>query len=786
MFIMNSYSQISEKLGFQEITQLLKIYAKSSITKKRFDEIEPITDLNTIHQELQKTEELKNLLLHEGSFPFGDFGDFSNLLHKLSIDNAIVQGIDWKTFLNALKIFRNTQLYFLGNKEKAPLFYHFANQYIYDTQWIRKIEQVIDEDGRIKNNASQDLLQIRQSFAEKHQILRNKLQKILKLAIQQGWSEDMEITIRNDRYVIPLKADFKGKIKGFVHDISNTGYTIFIEPTETLELNNEIKELEIQEEQEIQRILWELTEYFRNYLYDIQKVENYLTELDYYHAKAKLAIHLQAHLPRFSEKRYLKIVNGKHPLLLLKNHQVVPLNVELTEEHRILLISGPNAGGKSVALKTVGLLTWMLHCGLLVPCEENSHFFLIDRLFVSIGDDQSIQDDLSTYTSHLYQLKAMLLNMTPQSLFLVDELGSGTDPLVGGAIAEAILEQFVELQSFGVVTTHFSNLKLLAEQNPVLVNAAMMFENKTLSPTYQLVQGIPGSSYAFEIAQKVGIHQKVLENAKNKIGKSQSNIEELYLNLKTKVGELQKELDNYKFQNQELESLVQYNKNLKNKLEEERKKIQKEVRKQAQSELQEGILQIQKLLKEAKKSQKDIEKLKSIHETLKKEEKLVQEELQEFIKEEPDNQENIEIKVGDKVIWKSKVFDVLQIQNETATIGSGMIKIQVKLKELRKLKENLNVETSISHVSLYSKKMEISSELDLRGMRVEEALKVLDKYLEEVMVSGLNQFRIIHGTGTGALKIAVRQMLKKYHQIQFHEEHPDFGGAGVTVCEVQY
>lgn len=779
------YSIISEKLGFQEIVQILKVYAKSLLTKQRFDKLQPYQDIAIIHQELQKTEELKNLLLHEGNFPFGDFGDLSPLIYKLNIENAVIQANDWKTLLNALKIFRNTQLYFLGNKEKAPLFYNFANQFIYDTNWIRKIEQIIDEDGKIKNNASNLLLEIRALYAQKLQILRNKLQKILRYSIQQGWSEDMEITIRNDRYVIPLKADFKGKIKGFVHDISNTGYTIFIEPTETLDLNNELKELELKEEQEVQRILHELTDYFRNYLYDIQKIEEYLQEIDYYHAKAKLAIQLNAHLPQFTEQRFLKIVNGKHPLLLIKSHNVVPLSIELKENHRILLISGPNAGGKSVALKTVGLLTWMLHCGLLVPCDENSHFFLIDRLFLSIGDDQSIQDDLSTYTSHLHQLKTMLLNMTPRSLFLIDELGSGTDPLVGGAIAEAILEQFIEKQSFGVITTHFSNLKLFAEQNPIVVNAAMMFENKTLSPTYQLIQGIPGSSYAFEIAQKVGIPTNILENAKNKIGKSQSNIEELYLNLKTKVGEMQKELDTYKLQNEELENLIQYNKNLKTKLEEERKKIQKEVRKQAQSELQEGILQIQKLLKEAKKSAKDVEKLKSIQETLKKEEKLIQEELQKLIPQEPETIENIEIKVGDKVLWKSQIFEVLQIQNEIAIIGSGVMKVQVKLKELKKLKENLNVENSVSNIPIYSPKMEISSELDIRGMRVEEALKVLDKYLEEVMVAGLNQFRIIHGTGTGALKIAVRQMLKKYHQIQFHEEHPDFGGAGVTVCEIQ-
>ncbi len=775
----------SEKLGFQEIILILKVFAKSSKTKQLFDTLEPFANINHILQELQKTEELKNLFLYEGNFPFGDFGNLSSLIYKLSIENAVIQENDWKTLLNALKIFRNTQLYFLGNKEKAPLFHHFANQFIYDTHWIRKIEQIIDENGKIKNNASSLLLEIRNLYSQKLQTLRNKLLKILRFAKQQGWSEDMEITIRNDRYVIPLKADFKGKIKGFVHDISHTGFTIFIEPTETLDLNNELKELELKEEQEIQRILSELTDYFRNYLYDIQKIEEYLQEVDYYYAKAKLAIQLNAKLPQFTEQRFLKITDGKHPLLLLKNQNVVPLSIELEENQRILLISGPNAGGKSVALKTIGLLTWMLHCGLLVPCDESSHFFFIDRLFLSIGDDQSIQDDLSTYTSHLYQLKTMLLNMTPKSLFLIDEFGSGTDPLVGGAIAEAILEQFIDLQSFGVITTHFSNLKLFAEQNPVVVNAAMMFESKTLSPTYQLIQGIPGSSYAFEIAQKVGIPQSTLDKAKDKIGKSQSNIEELYLNLKTKVVEMQKELDTYKFQNEELENLIQYNKNLKNKLEEERKKVQKEVRKQAQSELQEGILQIQKLIKEAKKSSKDVEKLKSIQETLKKEEKIVQDELQELVSQEPETLENVEIKNGDTVIWKSQIFEVLQIHNDTATIGAGVMKVQVKLKELKKLKEALNLENTVSNVPVYSKKMEMSSELDLRGMRVEEALKVLDKYLEDVMVSGLNQFRIVHGTGTGALKIAVRQMLKKYHKVEFREEHPDFGGAGVTVCEIK-
>ncbi len=779
------YNIVSEKLGFQDIIQILQAFSKSSYTKQRFNNLMPFQDLSLIHHELQKTNELKNLLLDDRNFPFSDFGSFENLLQRLHIENAIVQENDWKVLLNALKIFRNTQLFLLANKEKAPLFFEFANQFVYDPSWIKKIEQVIDDDGKIKNNASTLLQEIRSLYAQKLQILRNKLQKILRFAKQQGWSEDMEITIRNDRWVIPLKADFKGKIKGFVHDISNTGYTLFIEPTETLELNNELKELEIKEEQEVQRILLELTEYFRNYLYDIHKIEEYLQEIDYYHAKAKLAIHLKAQFPTISEKPYLKIINAKHPLLLLKNHNVVPLSIELDHNHRILLISGPNAGGKSVALKTIGLLTWMLHCGLLVPCEPSSHFFWIDRWFLSIGDDQSLQDQLSTYTSHLQQLKNMLSLMTPRSLFLIDEFGSGTDPLVGGAIAEAILEQFIDLQAFGVITTHFSNLKLFAEQHPVVVNAAMMFENKTLSPTYQLIQGIPGSSYAFEIAQKVGIPTTILENAKNKIGKSQSNIEELYLNLKTKITEMQKELDTYKFQNEQLQNLIDYNQKLKAKLEEERKNLQKDIRKKAQSELQQGILQIQKLLKEAKKSQKDIQKLKSIQDILKKEEKQLSEELQELIPHEPEIIENTEIKIGDKVLWKSQVFDVLQIQNEVATLGAGVMKLQVKLKEIKKLKESLSVENSVSSIPLYSKKLDISPELDLRGLRVEEALKILDKYLENVTVAGLNQFRIVHGTGTGALKIAVRQMLKKHNHIQFREEHPDFGGAGVTVCDIQ-
>jgi|YNPMSStandDraft_2_1061718.scaffolds.fasta_scaffold00671_1 DNA mismatch repair protein MutS2 len=775
---------ISEKLGFEEIIQLLQVYCKTAHAKQRFSELLPFQNLQVIRLELQKTEELKNLLLHEKDFPFGNFEDLSPFLHKLSIENAVIPANEWKNLWNALKIFRNTQLYFLSHKDKSPLFFEYANQFLYDTNWVRKIEQVIDEDGKIKNNASPALLEIRSQYLQKLQILRNKLQKILRFSKQQGWSEDMEITIRNDRWVIPMKADFKGKIKGFVHDISHSGYTIFIEPTETLELNNELKELELKEEQEIRRILLELTDYFRNYLYDIQKVEEYLNEIDYYHAKAKLAIQLQAHLPQFSENLFLKIHQGRHPLLYLKNPQVVPLSIELNSKYRILLISGPNAGGKSVSLKTVGLLIWMLHCGLLVPCEESSHFFFMDRLFLSIGDDQSIQDDLSTYTSHLHQLKNMLQNLTARSLFLIDELGSGTDPLVGGAIAEAILEQFIDLKAFGVITTHFSNLKLFAEQNENVLNAAMMFEPKTLSPTYQLVQGIPGSSYAFEIAQKVGIPLNILDRAKNKIGASQSNLEELYLNLKTKFGELQNELQAYKLQNQELENLIQYNKNLKFKLEEERKKLHKEIRKQAQSELQAGISQVQKLLKEAKKHHKDLEKLKKIQEKLVEEEKYIQKELKEFTSQEPETT-NEEIKVGDRVIWNAQVFEVLQISEGNATIGTGILKVQVKLKDLKKLKEPISFEAENPKVSLYTQNLNVKSELDLRGMRVEEAIKVLEKYLEDVMVSGLTYFRIIHGTGTGSLKIAVRQILKKYHHIVFRDEHADLGGSGVTVCEVK-
>lgn len=779
-----------EKIDGLLIIELLKNFAKHPQTKLSFDHLEPYKDFETLQKELDTTYELFKLLNLKENFPFHDFPDLTDIFKKLTIENTTLLGKEWLTLLKWLKTFRATQLYFLSEKQNAPFFFEQANKITYYPEWTKTIEQFIDPDGRVKSEASPKLLEIRTLYAQKTHTIRNKLQKILRYAKQQGWAEEVEITFRNDRWVIPIKADFKGKIKGFIHDISHSGFTIFLEPTEILDLNNELRELEIQEQNEIFNLLLELTNQFRKHFFDFQDINEFLLLTDKYHAKVRLAQLLDAERPYLSEDRSLSISNARNPILILKKvSQIVPLSIQLNEEHRILLISGPNAGGKSVALKTIALLTYMLHCGLLVPCDPQSHFPFTDNIFVTMGDDQSLANDLSTYTSHLQQLKNMLLNMTEKSLFIIDELGSGTDPLVGGAIAEAFLEQFALSEAFGIVSTHFSNLKLFAEQHPNILNAAMMFDQQNLIPTYQLLQGVPGSSYAIDIAKKVGIPQHILQNAQNKIGQQNTNLEQLYLQLKTQYAELQQQLHQAQQQNAQLHLLIQQNEKIHLQLQKERKNLEKDVKKQAYFELEAGIKQLKKLIKQAQKHANDLPKLKEIKQQLEEEEKQLANDLKELQQDEQPQTQNIQWAVGMKAQWNSQIGEIIELNSDTVTLLlEGNIKLQTKTAQLKPITTQAPTTSQAtlktSHNTLHNS-LELSAELNLIGMRVDEALKKLDKYLETVMLSSLNQFRIIHGTGTGALKMAVRQFLKKYPDITVSDEHPDYGGPNITVCSLK-
>lgn len=507
-----------EKLGFHTIREVVASYTLSRSARERARAIAPQANGKWLIPELERVAEMTAIFRHDDPFPFNQLTDTSAILSKAKVEGAWLNAEDFHVLTSWLETIANVRAYLNAKQEDYPRLFRMLHREDFNTKLVKSIKAVIDERGKVRDNASPKLVSLRQEQASAGKELRGSLQRTLRYARDNKWSEAAELTIRNDRLVIPVKADAKGRIPGFVHDISSSGNTVFIEPTEALGLNNRLRELLIEERNEIVRILQSLTQELAFDIGELQGFCETMTRLDLLRAKAKLAVELNAHKPVISlTSKNLKLVNARYPLLVLKSKQspmeVIPLNMELNDDQKILIISGPNAGGKSVSLKTIGLLQLMIQAGLLVPVDPESEFRIFKQMFMDIGDEQSVESDLSTYTSHLYQLRLMGDHLSEDGLFLVDEFGSGTDPQLGGAIAEAFLERFLRKDGYGVITTHYGNVKDFAARHHGIANAAMAFDMEALAPTYRLETGLPGRSYAFEIAQRVGVHPSILRKA---------------------------------------------------------------------------------------------------------------------------------------------------------------------------------------------------------------------------------------------------------------------------------
>ncbi|MCB0850814.1 MAG: endonuclease MutS2, partial [Bacteroidetes bacterium] len=502
----------------------------------------------------------------------------------------------------------DTRNYLHKRKETYPILDEMVNRAVFDPGLIRVIADVFDERGNLKDNATPELKSIRKQLVSSGNELRTTLQRILSKANEENWSTDKEITFRNDRLVIPVKAEAKNKISGFVQDISQTGNTVFIEPAEALTLNNKLRELQIREQNEIIKILQILSGQIAEKLPELMQFRSIMVEMDIIRVKARLAVVLNATKPVVEPKgKLLEVRKGYYPLLLLKAQEsemeVVPLSVTMNNNQRIMIISGPNAGGKSVSLKTLGLLQLMLQAGFLIPVEEDSVFRLFDSIYLDIGDEQSVANDLSTYTSHLYQMRIMGDNMGRDSLFLIDEFGSGTDPRQGGAIAEAFLERFVRQGAYGVITTHYGNLKEYAEKTKGVYNGAMEFDMAELKPTYKLIEGMPGRSYAFEMAQRVGVHYSILRNARKKVGEDEIEAENLLKELEKKNKELSILTSENKRRQDKLDRLVEKYERLSGDLDKNQKKLIREAEAEARRLIKDANKRIERTIREIREKQ---------------------------------------------------------------------------------------------------------------------------------------------------------------------------------------
>ena len=787
---------IEQKLGFDKIRDLLKRHCSGEQGKRNVDKIRFSSNRDLINKLCSQTEEYVKMVEAAENIPSLNYPEIDSILHKIRVKGIFLETPEVADVLKSLKILLSWSK-FLQTKIDAYIELSSLAVHIQiDPSLIKKIEECIDEKGQLRENASTELRRIRSEIRKNEQRARKTLDRVIRDTRKSDMSpEDSSLTIRNGRLVIPIKAEYKRSVKGFIHDASTSGNIIFIEPAEVLEINNELKELSYGEKREIIRILTDLTDEIRTHREDISRGSLFLGIIDLIKSKALLSIEFEASVPALNKNGNIEWIGAINPVLkraLLKQEKdIVPLYVKLDRQKRILLISGPNAGGKSVCLQTVGLLQYMYQCGLPVPLLEGSETTIFKDIFIDIGDEQSIEDDLSTYSSHLKSMNYLLKNASKGMLFLIDEFGAGTDPQFGGAIAEAILEQLAQSKAMGIITTHYNNLKKMADAHAGLINGRMRFDVKKLEPLYQLEIGKPGSSFALEIAGKIGLPQHLIQSAKKKVGTDAVELDRLLTELEQEKKFYEEQSKNFEKQNSVLELTIKNYKDLQSNIDERRKVILNEAKIEAKNLLKETNQRVENLIRKIKESKAEKEATKKSREEVRKFEKEIR--IENVSKKEK------EIKViagaidsGDLVRIKGQqsVGEVLQIGKKDAEVMFGDLKSKVKLNRLEKISRGALKEIekkqsfSIKGININERLANFHPDLDLRGKRAEEALRILGGFLDNAILFGTPSVRIIHGKGDGILREVLREELKTYKDVRScYDEHADRGGAGITVVE---
>ena len=779
-----------EKLGFFDIKELIKTYCLSTMGQQMVDKIQVMTNYEFINKFLRQTYEFKNILQNDTSLPIQNFFDIKSMVEKARIEGTYLSEDEFfKVSLSLGTVFSVIQ-YFTDREGQYPNLEALFEHLPIEKSIIRKIELIIDPKGKIKNNASSQLMTISSGIAKAEQEARKKIDQLFKSAQNNGWTADGNLTIRDGRLCIPVLSENKRKIKGFIHDESASGQTVYLEPDEVFHLNNIIRDLEFERRREIIKLLVQLTDELRPYVPLLLSYHGLLTKLDFVRAKALFAINIEAEMPVLIKESEIELINARHPLLFLnfkkEKQTVVSLNIKIDDQERVIVVSGPNAGGKSVCMKTVGLLQIMVQSGLLIPADENSKVGIFKQIFADIGDDQSIESDLSTYSAHLSKMKYFIDFANSKTLILIDEFGTGTDPQFGGPIAEAVLENLNKKNVRGVVTTHYSNLKTFANSTPGLENASMLFNNEKMQPLYILSLGKPGSSYAFEIAQKIGLSTEVLESAKRKIGTYQKKVDTLLVDLERDKKELIDARISVEKKEQKVKNLLSENEQLKAYLEENKKLILKDAKIEAQSIIKNANKLIENTISEIKESKADKVKTQNLRQNL--EQELKKHEVQE--NKTLKIQQTEELKKGDwvKLLDSENIGLVMEIARDNVILALGDLRSVVKISRVEKV-SNKSVPKEIrkSHsTDLTESFSTFNTELDLRGMRGDEALYEIEKYLDRAVMLGLSSLKIIHGKGDGILRKLIREYLSKYPQVSHIEnEHADRGGDGITFVQLK-
>jgi len=779
-----------ERLGFNEVRQLVRQHCLSTMGQNLVDKMQVMSKYDQIDKFLRQTKEFKSILENQEPLQINTFFDIKILAEKIRVEGTYLIEEELFKIYTSLQTVFSVIMFFDERKELYPSLEALFEHLPIEKDILKKIEAVLDAKGKIKPNASRELFEITTSIAKGEQEVRRKMDSIYKNAVASNWVADGSLTVRDGRICIPILAENKRKLKGFIHDESASGQTVYLEPEEVFTLNNKLRDLEFDRRREIIRILISTTDELRPYTPILLSYHGFLTKLDFVRAKALFAIQVGGQMPMLLKEPKIKLVNAHHPLLLLSfaNEQngknVVPLNIHMNDGMRIVLVSGPNAGGKSVCMKTVGLLQMMLQTGLLVPADEHSEMGIFSQIFADIGDDQSIESDLSTYSAHLNKMRYFVAHTNPKTLVLIDEFGTGTDPQFGGPMAEAVLEVLNSKKVRGVITTHYSNLKLFAGDTEGLENASMLFDNSKMKPLYILDIGKPGSSYAFEIAQNIGLQKEVLALARQKIGTNQNSIDSLLVNLekeKRQVHETKVKLAN---QQNRLNQLLAENEKQKSFLEENKKVLIKDAKVQAQNIIKDANKLVENTIAQIKQKQADKEATREIRQNLQK--GLARNEVKI---EEPKpviEFDDSELEINDwiQLIGTENTGQVLEINKNDVVVAFGDLRSVVKRNRVQKI-SNRQVKKLVQRSSytnsLNDAVSSFRAELDLRGMRGEVALQELENYMDKAIMLGFPSVKIIHGKGDGILRKLIRTHLKPYKQVdRMEDEHLDRGGDGIT------
>ena len=777
-----------QKLGFDQIRMRLKNYCISSLGQTRVESIQFNSSYSLIRNLLQQNREFKQILEKGDAIPTSNYFDPEELLPTIAIEDSFIEEDSFIQIIKSLQSIFEFKQFLVKSKEVYPSLFLLSEPVVLRTQIWLALQSRFDDHGKIKDNASQELGRIRKKLKEEQVRARKLVDQIFRIASDHGFvPEGMTPTIRDGRAVIPILAEHKRKIKGFMADESATGQTIFLEPAEVLEANNEIRDLQLAERREVIKILKELTAILRENLTEFKNAYSFLGQMDFNRAKAKFSIDIDAELPQLNETPDLNWMHARHPLLLLSlkgKRSVVPLTIDLTESQRMLLISGPNAGGKSVCLKTVGLIQYMLQCGMLVPLHEKSSVGLFKDIFLDIGDQQSIENDLSTYSSHLKNMGFFLQHASGSTLILLDELGAGTDPNFGGGIAQAILEGLLKRNVWGVATTHYYNLKLFAGKTEGIRNGAMQFDTKKLEPLFLLEIGKPGSSFALEIARKTGLPSATIQEAETIIGKDLTGLEMLMKSVADEKQSLAKRDLEVRQKEKELNTTLEKYKQLSGELEEKKKEILNKAKTEASYLLKETNREIEKTIRHIQENKAEKKETRKVRQNLLG--------LIDKVKPTEGNVtliENQEIKEGDKVriIGQEVTGTVLSVKDNSAVVQFGDLRSTLKAKQLIHSHHVVAADSTTSRarqmgVDIHKKQSQFSTTLDVRGKRVDEVIPVLVQFLDDAVLLSQHELRILHGKGEGVLRSVIRDQLKQTKGIaSFADEHVERGGAGITV-----